>query len=121
MKSLSIIAAIILTMAGSAIVVAQTIEPEQIEPIPASITELKIALKNADRSKKDRNSVLRLERAEFYYASAVEYYQANWREKAVDYAQRGTLLVELHQRSVDLPGFYRPERAAVQQVAFSEE
>ena len=114
MKSLSIIAAIILTMAGSAIVVAQTIEPEQIEPVPTSIIELETALKNADRSKQDRNSVLRLERAEFYYASAVKYYQANWRVKAVDYALRGRLLVELHQRSVDLPGFYRPEQASAQ-------
>jgi hypothetical protein len=120
-KSLSIIAAIILTMAGSAIVVAQTIEPEQIEPMPRSIIELKIALKKADRSKKDRNSVLRLERAEFYYSSAVEYYQAKWRAKALDYAHRGSLLVELHQRSIDLPGFYRPEQASAQQVTFSEE
>lgn len=121
MKYFIIIVAIILTMAGSAIGVAQTIEPKQKEPIPTTIIELKVALENADRSKKDRNSVLRLERAEFYYSNAIKHYQANWHAKAIDYATRGMLLVKLHQGSVDLPGFYRPEQALAQQASIYAE
>jgi hypothetical protein len=120
-KFLTVIAAIILTIVSSAMAVSQTIEPEQVEPMPASIHQLKMALANTDRGKTDRNSVLRLERAEFYYASAVEYYKANWRTKAIDYAQRGRLLVELHQRSIALSGFYRPELAKAQQASYRAE
>tara|TARA_R110000751_G_scaffold307911_2_gene435222 strand:- start:36045 stop:36413 length:369 start_codon:yes stop_codon:yes gene_type:complete len=120
-KFLTLFAAIILTIVTSAMAVSQTNNPAQIEPMPASIDKLKIALATADRGKTDRNSVLRLERAEFYYSSAVEYYKANWRAKAIDYAQRGRLLVELHQRSVELPGFYRPELAKAQQANYRRE
>ncbi|MEP1445000.1 MAG: hypothetical protein ABJK37_02640 [Paraglaciecola sp.] len=121
MKFLTLVAAIILTIVSSAMAVSQTVESKQVELMPASIDQLKIALENADRGKTDRNSVLRLERAEFYYSSAVEYFKANWRTKAIDYAHRGRLLVELHQRSVEKNGFYRPELAKAQQASLRVE
>jgi hypothetical protein len=106
-----------ITVVGSAIVIAQTTEQETVKSAPQNFIVLERALANVDRSRKDRNSVLRLQRAEFYYHNAIKYHQAGWTAKALDYARRGTLLIELHQRSVAQPGFYRPELAAAQKTS----
>lgn len=117
MKSLFIITFLLITLVGSALVVGQTTETQSPKMMPQSIVDLEHALAAADRSRNDRNSRLRLERAEFYYQHAVKYHQADWHAKAADYAHRGTLLVELHQRDLGLPGFYRPHLAKEQQAA----
>ena len=109
-----------ITLVGSATLVAQTTEQDAVKPIPQNFILLERALANVDRSKKDRNSVLRLERAEFYYHNAIKYHHAGWTAKATDYVHRGTLLVELHQRTVAQPGFYRPELVTAQKASLVE-
>jgi hypothetical protein len=117
MKSLIIIIFLLFSLLGSALVVGQTKQTQSSKTMPQSIIDLEQALASVDRSKNDRNSRLRLERAEFYFQHAVKYHQADWHAKAVDFAQRGALLVELHQRDLGLPGFYRPHLAKAQKVA----
>lgn len=116
-KALIISTFLLLSFVVSALVVGQTTEKHTSKTLPQSIIALERALAEADRSKNDRNSKLRLERAEFYYQHAVKYYQAAWHAKSLDYAHRGAQLVELHQRDLGLPGFYRPQLAKERQVA----
>jgi hypothetical protein len=118
---LFIITLFFITFVGSATLVAQTTEQEAIKPIPQSFIVFEQALAKVDRSKKDRNSVLRIERAEFYYLNAIKYHRAGWTAKAQDYVRRGTLLVELHLRTVAQPGFYRPEFVTAQKASLVEE
>jgi len=118
---LLIITLLFITLVGSAIVVGQPKEQKQITSIPQSIIAFERALANADRSKKDRNSVLRLQRAEFYYHNAINYHRSGWTAKAQDYVRRGTQLVELHQYTSAQPGFYRQELAAAQRASLLTE
>ncbi|WP_158972473.1 hypothetical protein [Paraglaciecola sp. L3A3] len=118
MKTLIILTFLLLTT--SALVIAQTEQSSSDKAMPLNLNKLQQALANADQSKQDRNSKLRLERANFYYQQAQEYYRAGWDVKAKDYIQRGILLVELHQRTSTPNKFYRPQAAAAQQASLTQ-
>ncbi|MGS2719029.1 hypothetical protein [Paraglaciecola aestuariivivens] len=123
MKSslISVLGMLLLAILFSTWGYAQTTWPQTESNLPKVIQQLKQAIQNADRSQQDKYSQLRLERALFYYQHALRYHQAKWSAKAKDYAQRGLLLVELHQQAVGKPGFYRADKPQAQTAGISSQ
>ncbi len=109
-----VVTGILVSLLSSVWILAQSNEQNTSPTHPQIYQQLAMAIANADRSKTDNHSQLRLQRAEFYYQHALKYHAANWPAKARDYALRGLLLIELHQKALGKPGFYRPEIAKAQ-------
>lgn len=76
------------------------------EPYPETITKLSAKLENLDRSFSDRDSMLRIARAEYYLTSAQHHFDAGWQRKANEYATRGLNLLSLQARKQRLKEQY---------------
>ena len=76
------------------------------EPYSDTISQLSEKLDKLDRSFSDRDSMLRIARAEYYLASARHHFDAGWQSKANDYASRGLNLLSLQARKERLKEQY---------------
>lgn len=103
MKNSLVLLLVIAAISVSGFVVSQTtlVEPTYLGPtVPYELTSLENQVANADRSFTDRNSRLRLERAEMYLVTAKKYQAARWERRALDHAERGLRLIKLRESNL---------------------
>ncbi|MEP4888638.1 MAG: hypothetical protein ABJV04_01305 [Aliiglaciecola sp.] len=100
MKKLILSSVIIIAILSSAMVDGQTevATIDSSDPVNLLLKRFESRLQEADKTLGDRNSRLRLERALYYYQSSKRLYQANWRAKALDHADRGLKLLDLREQ-----------------------
>lgn len=87
-------------VSASAVMTGQTVQLEMNLPVEQKLEQFEARLGHVDRDHYDRNSRLRLQRAEHYYNSALKFHHAKWDRQAIDYVRRGEKLLDL--RSADL-------------------
>ncbi|GAC15720.1 hypothetical protein [Aliiglaciecola lipolytica] len=107
MKKLIVSLTVVAAILSSAVVIGQTEQTEQTkmtdhDPVSEVLETFAQKLQEVDRTVKDRNSRLRLERALYYYQSSIQFHQSNWNRQALDHARRGLRLLELSQQQNSL-------------------
>ncbi|WP_342807075.1 hypothetical protein [Alteromonas sp. M12] len=102
MKKLTLFSVIIVAILSSAVVIGQTEPVPETKPDPVIhlLKNFEQRLQRVDKTKQDRSSRLRLQRAEYYYYSSKRFHQSNWQAQALDHAQRGLRLLDLREGNI---------------------
>lgn len=96
MKALLSISAVLVLTVGSLLISVQAADKRPAElPIPSELSVLENQLDKVNYDLNDRNTRLRLQRAQYYYQSSVKLLDSGWKAKALEHAQRGLNLLAL--------------------------
>lgn len=101
MKKLILFVVILFAVSASAVVAGQSVLAESSEKVSYKLAALETLLRNVDREPMDRNSRLRLQRAEYYFSRAAELQEANWDQRALEHIRRSNNLLQLRASELE--------------------